>query len=258
MRKGCTLFMLPKTVSVIKSFICVYCTYLLRLHCIFRHLIAFFDVNTKPLIVYIFLFTEIIKVGDKKVHQIELIPSEQLIAVISGRNGHVRLYPMAALDDRDAEFCKIAETKGCQTLVSGTIRHGSLTCLFVAMKKTDKVIIYELNKSKTRHRKLRDIITPGSVQWMGLQGDKLCVGFQSGFLRYNLQGDGAVNSLLHPDDHTLAFIEHERLDALCLVEISSKELLLCFNSIGVYVDCQGRRSRQQELMWPAKPTSCRE
>ncbi|XP_067222633.1 serine/threonine-protein kinase MRCK alpha isoform X8 [Chanodichthys erythropterus] len=203
---------------------------------------------------------EIIKVGDKKVHQIELIPSEQLIAVISGRNGHVRLYPMTALDDRDArdaEFCKIAETKGCQTLVSGTIRHGSLTCLFVAMKKSDKVFIYELNKSKTRHRKLRDIIVPASVQWMGLQGDKLCVGFQSGFLRYNLQGDGTVNSLLHPDDHTLAFIEQLSLDALCLVEISSKELLLCFSSIGVYVDCQGRRSRQQELMWPAKPTTCR-
>lgn len=163
---------------------------------------------------------------------------------------------MTALDDRDGEFYKIAETKGCQTLVSGTIR--SLTCLFVAMKKSDKVIIYELNKSKTRHRKLRDIIVPASVQWMGLQGDKLCVGFQSGFLRYSLQGDGAINSLLHPDDHTLAFIDQLSLDALCLVEISSKELLLCFSSIGVYVDCQGRRSRQQELMWPAKPTTCRE
>ncbi|XP_052476159.1 serine/threonine-protein kinase MRCK alpha isoform X3 [Carassius gibelio] len=201
---------------------------------------------------------DIIKVGDnKKVRQIELIPSEQLIAVISGRNGHVRLYPMAALDDREADFHKIAETKGCQTLVSGTIRQGSLTYLFVYMKKPDKVMIYELNKSKTRHRKLWDILVPGSVQWMGLQGDKLCVGFQSGFLRYNLQGDGSPTSLLHPDDHTLAFIQQLRLDALCAVEISSKELLLCFSSIGVYVDCQGRRSRQQELMWTAAPTACR-
>uniref|UniRef100_A0A672S7M0 non-specific serine/threonine protein kinase n=1 Tax=Sinocyclocheilus grahami TaxID=75366 RepID=A0A672S7M0_SINGR len=202
---------------------------------------------------------EIIKVGDnKKVHQIQLIPSEQLIAVISGRNGHVRLYPMAALDDREADFHKIAETKGCQTLVSGTIRQGSLTYLFVSMKKPDKVMIYELNKSKTRHRKLRDIFVPGSVQWMGLQGDKLCVGFQSGFLHYDLQGDGTTSYLLHPDDHTLAFIEQLSLDALCAVEISSKEQLLCFSSIGVYVDCQGRRSRQQELMWTATPTACRD
>lgn len=37
------------------------------------------------------------------------------------------------------------------------------------------------------------------------------------------------------------------------MEISSKELLLCFSAIGVYVDSQGRRSRQQELMWPAVP-----
>lgn len=205
-----------------------------------------------------FCQSEIIKVGDnKRVHQIELIPSEQLIAVISGRNGHVRLYPMAALDDRDIEFHKIAETKGCQTVVTGTIRHGSLTCLFVAMKKPDKVIIYELNKTKTRHRKVRDIPVPGTVQWMGLQGEKLCVGFQSGFLRYNLQGDAAPVSLLHPDDHTLGFVELLNLDALCAVEISGKELLLCFSSIGVYVDCQGRRSRQQELMWPAAPTACR-
>ncbi|TRY55362.1 hypothetical protein DNTS_019036, partial [Danionella cerebrum] len=200
---------------------------------------------------------EIIKVGDnKRVHQIELIPSEQLIAVISGRNGHVRLYPMAALDDREAESYKIADTRGCQTLVSGTIRHGSLTCLFVAMKKPDKVIIYELNKSKVRHRKLRDVLVPGAVQWMGLQGDKLCVGFQSGFLRYSLQGDGVICTLLHPEDSTLSFIEHLSLSALCAVEISSKELLLCFSSIGVYVDFQGRRSRQQELMWPAMPTTC--
>uniref|UniRef100_A0A8C1SSV4 non-specific serine/threonine protein kinase n=1 Tax=Cyprinus carpio TaxID=7962 RepID=A0A8C1SSV4_CYPCA len=200
---------------------------------------------------------DIIKVGDnKKVRQIELIPSEQLIAVISGRNGHVRLYPMTALDDREANFNKIAETKGCQALVSGTIRQGSLTYLFVYMKKPDKVMIYELNKSKTRHRKLRDIFIPGSLQWMGLQGDKLCVGIQAGFLRFNLQGDEPPFSLLHPDDHTLAFIEQLRLDALCAVEISSKELLLCFSSIGVYVDCQGRRSRQQELMWTATPTAC--
>uniref|UniRef100_A0A673ME29 non-specific serine/threonine protein kinase n=1 Tax=Sinocyclocheilus rhinocerous TaxID=307959 RepID=A0A673ME29_9TELE len=181
---------------------------------------------------------DIIKVGDnKKVRQIELIPSEQLIAVISGRNGHVRLYPMAALDDREADFHKIAETKGCPTLVSGTIRQGSLTYLFVYMKKPDKVMIYELNKSKTRHRKLRDIFVPGSVQWMGLQGDKLCVGFQSGFLRYNLQGDGTTSCLLHPDDHTLAFIEQLRLDALCAVEISITDCLvadvvpiICYNA----------------------------
>ncbi|KAM9465915.1 serine/threonine-protein kinase MRCK alpha isoform 3-T3 [Clarias gariepinus] len=198
---------------------------------------------------------EIVKVGDnKKVHLIDLIPSEQLLAVISGRNRHVRLFSMASLDDRDTEFYKLPETKGCQTLVSGMVKHGVRPCLCVAMKR--QVICYELCKGKTRYRKLRELQVPGAVQWMALQGDKLCVGYQAGFLRYSLQGDGPPISLLHPEDHTLAFIGQLGLDALCAVEISSKELLLCFSSIGVYVDCQGRRSRQQELMWPAVPTAC--
>ncbi|XP_027767026.1 serine/threonine-protein kinase MRCK alpha isoform X6 [Empidonax traillii] len=198
---------------------------------------------------------EIIRVGDnKKVHQIELIPSEQLIAVISGRNRHVRLFPMAALDGRETEFYKLAETKGCQSIVSGHVRHGALTCLCVAMKR--QVLCYELNQSKMRHKKIKEIQVQGNVQWMSIFSDRLCVGYQSGFLKYPLHGEGSPYSLLHPDDHTLSFISQQPTDAICAVEISNKEYLLCFSSVGVYVDCQGRRSRQQELMWPATPSSC--
>uniref|UniRef100_A0A8C5JA54 Serine/threonine-protein kinase MRCK alpha n=1 Tax=Junco hyemalis TaxID=40217 RepID=A0A8C5JA54_JUNHY len=198
---------------------------------------------------------EIIRVGDnKKVHQIELIPSEQLIAVISGRNRHVRLFPMAALDGRETDFYKLAETKGCQAIVSGHVRHGALTCLCVAMKR--QVLCYELNQSKTRHKKIKEIQVQGNVQWMSIFSDRLCVGYQSGFLKYPLHGEGGAYSLLHPDDHTLSFISQQPTDAICAVEISTKEYLLCFSSVGVYVDCQGRRSRQQELMWPATPSSC--
>nr|XP_056709922.1 serine/threonine-protein kinase MRCK alpha isoform X4 [Euleptes europaea] len=197
---------------------------------------------------------EIIRVGDnKKVHQIELIPNEQLIAVISGRNRHVRLFPMTALDGRETEFYKLAETKGCQTIVSGQVRHGALTCLCVAMKR--QVLCYELNHSKTRHKKIKEIQVAGNVQWMAIFSEQLCVGYQSGFLKYPLHGEGNPHSLLHPDDHTLSFIAQQPSDAICAVEISNKEYLLCFSSVGVYVDCQGRRSRQQELMWPATPSS---
>lgn len=198
---------------------------------------------------------EIIRVGDnKKVHQIELIPSEQLIAVISGRNRHVRLFPMTALDGRETEFYKLAETKGCQSIVSGHMRHGALTCLCVAMKR--QVLCYELNQSKTRHKKIKEIQVQGNVQWMSVFSERLCVGYQSGFLKHPLHGEGSPYSLLHPDDHTLSFISQQPTDAICAVEISNKEYLLCFSSVGVYVDCQGRRSRQQELMWPATPSSC--
>uniref|UniRef100_A0A8C5XE47 Serine/threonine-protein kinase MRCK alpha n=1 Tax=Microcebus murinus TaxID=30608 RepID=A0A8C5XE47_MICMU len=198
---------------------------------------------------------EIIRVGDnKKIHQIELIPNDQLVAVISGRNRHVRLFPMSALDGRETDFYKLAETKGCQTITSGKVRHGALTCLCVAMKR--QVFCYELFQSKTRHRKFKEIQVPYNVQWMAIFSEQLCVGFQSGFLRYPLNGEGSPYSMLHSNDHTLSFIAHQPMDAICAVEISSKEYLLCFNSIGIYTDCQGRRSRQQELMWPANPSSC--
>ncbi|XP_033874262.3 serine/threonine-protein kinase MRCK alpha-like isoform X3 [Acipenser ruthenus] len=198
---------------------------------------------------------EIIRVGDnKKVHQIELIPSEQLMAVISGRNRHVRLFPMSALDGRETDFYKLVETKGCQTIVSGQVRQGALTCLCVAMKR--QVICYELNQSKSRHKKIKEIQVPGNVQWMAMYSERLCVGYQSGFMKYSLPGEANPINLLHHDDHTLSFITHQGMDTICAVEISNKEYLLCFSSIGVYVDCQGRRSRQQELMWPALPISC--
>lgn len=71
----------------------------------------------------------------------------------------------------------------------------------------------------------------------------------------SVHGDVSPVNLLHHEDHTLAFIPQQGLDALCAVEISTKELLLCFSAIGVYVDSQGRRSRQQELMWPATPNA---
>ncbi|XP_063079682.1 serine/threonine-protein kinase MRCK alpha isoform X2 [Engraulis encrasicolus] len=212
---------------------------------------------------------EIIRVGDsKKVHQVELIAPEQLLAVVCGRNRQVRLLSAASLDGRDLEPVKMADTKGCQALAWGQARqgHGGLTCLCVAMKR--QVVVYELNKTKTRHRRIREIQVPGVVQWMAVQSDRLCVGWQAGFARYSLPGEGSGStgstlgavSLLHPDDPTLTFLSQQPLpssgDALCAVELSAKELLLCFGCLGVYVDWQGRRSRQQELMWPATPTAC--
>ncbi|XP_059354445.1 serine/threonine-protein kinase MRCK alpha-like isoform X1 [Carassius carassius] len=196
---------------------------------------------------------EIVRVGDiKKVHHIELMPKEHLMAVISGRNRQVCLIPMAGFDGREIDKNKVADTKNCQALVSGVVRNN--TCFCLAIKR--QISCYEINKSKSRYCHLVDIQAPGSVQWMAFFGQQLCVGYQACFMRYSLHEDIPPFSMLHPDDPTLAFIKAENLDALCAVDISNKELLLCFSKIAVYVDTHGRRSRQQELMWPATPTAC--
>lgn len=89
--------------------------------------------------------SEIIRVGDnKKVYQIDPIPQEHLLAVISGKNRHVRLIPMVALDGRETDSQKLVETKGCQRIASGPVRNSSLMCLCVAMKT--KIICYEVRE----------------------------------------------------------------------------------------------------------------
>lgn len=204
-----------------------------------------------------FICVEITRIGDiKKVHQIELIPNGQMVAVISGRSHRVQLLPFLALDGRKTDVHMLAETKGCQIMTSGTICQGAHTCLCVARRS--QVFCYELFWSKKiSHRKFKEFQIPTNVQWMTIFSEQLCVGFQSGFLRYPLRREGIPYRMLHSHDPTLAFITCQPVDALCAVEISSTEYLLCFKSIGIYTDNRGLRSRSIELMWPATPTYCR-
>lgn len=95
-----------------------------------------------------FFLLEIVRVGDiKKVHHIELMPTEHLLAVISGRNRQVCLVPMAGLDGREIDKNKVADTKNCQALVSGVVRNG--TCFCLAIKR--QISCFEIHKSKSRH-----------------------------------------------------------------------------------------------------------
>nr|CAB3229242.1 serine/threonine-protein kinase MRCK alpha [Phallusia mammillata] len=197
---------------------------------------------------------EIVKIGDaKKIYAIEVLRNEDMIAVVSGRNRHIRLHTITALDGSDAEAIKIEETKGCTVLASGAVRQGSTTCLCVAMKK--HVFIYEMNNTRLRHRKVKDLMLPSPAQWMSVISERLCAGYVSGFALFSIQGNGKPIPLLYYDDNSLAFLYQPPVDAFCAVEISGKECMLCFGTCGVYVGWDGRRTRQQELMWPAPPTS---
>ncbi|KAM7164876.1 serine/threonine-protein kinase MRCK beta isoform 1-T1 [Macrochelys suwanniensis] len=198
----------------------------------------------------------IVRVADcKKVYQIELAPKEKIIILICGRNHHVHLYPWASLDGSESNFdMKLPETKGCHLIITRTLKKSSLTCLFVAVKR--QVLCYEIHRTKPFHKKFTEIQAPGNVQWMAVFKDKLCVGYQSGFSLLNIQGDGQSINLVNPNDPSLMFLSQQSFDALCAVELSNEEYLLCFSHMGVYVDSQGRRSRMQELMWPATPVAC--
>lgn len=198
----------------------------------------------------------IVRAADcKKVYQIELAPREKIVILLCGRNHHVHLYPWSTLDGAEGSFdIKLPETKGCQLLATATLRKSSSTCLFVAVKRL--ILCYEIQRTKPFHRKFTELVAPGHVQWMAVFKDRLCVGFPSGFSLLSIQGDGQPLDLVNPADPSLAFLSQQSFDALCAVELKSEEYLLCFSHMGLYVDPQGRRSRMQELMWPAAPVAC--
>ncbi|XP_077861643.1 serine/threonine-protein kinase MRCK beta [Saccoglossus kowalevskii] len=197
---------------------------------------------------------EILRIGDgKRAYQIEVLHDEQMLVVISGKGRHLRLFPMTALDGYEMEGIKLQETKGCSMFTIGTIRQGSTTCICAAVKR--HVFVYELNRTKIRHKKIKDIQLPNSAQWLGVFGGRLIAGYVSGFGVFSIQGEGFPHTLLNPEDASLKYLMTSPVDALCAVEVSSKEFLLCFATLGVYVDINGRRSSFQELMWPSPPVA---
>lgn len=198
----------------------------------------------------------IVRAADcKKVHQIELAPKEKIVVLLCGRSHHVHLCPWSSLDGAEGSFdIKLPETKGCQLIATATLTRSSATCLFVAVKRL--VLCYEIQRTKPFHRKFSELAAPGHVQWMAVFKDRLCVGYPSGFSLLSIQGDGQSLNLVNPNDPSLTFLSQQSFDALCAVELKSEEYLLCFSHMGLYVDPQGRRSRMQELMWPAAPVAC--
>ncbi|KAJ8409079.1 hypothetical protein AAFF_G00241000 [Aldrovandia affinis] len=119
-----------------------------------------------------------------------------------------------------------------------------------------QVLCYEVCRAKPHHRKLWEVQAPGPVQWLGMVRERLCVGYPSGFALLSLQGESSPVSLVSPTDPSLSFLSQQPLDALHALEVGASEHLLCFSQLGVYVDALGRRSRTQELMWPAMPIAC--
>ena len=73
--------------------------------------------------------------------------------VILGKNRHIRLYPLSAIDGHDTEPVKIAESKGCSMFATGAIHGNKANCLCVAVKR--HVYVYELNRTKYRHLKIK-------------------------------------------------------------------------------------------------------
>jgi len=64
-----------------------------------------------------------------------------------------------------------------------------------------------------------------------------------------------VSALVHAENTLLGFLTYSAVDALRCIELARGEFLLVFHTLAVYVDSQGRKSRDREIMYPAVPTA---
>ncbi|XP_064397756.1 serine/threonine-protein kinase MRCK alpha-like isoform X2 [Halichondria panicea] len=191
----------------------------------------------------------------RKVSHIRILQEEGLIALLAGRTRLcVRLISLSALDSGDLRnaVIKVPETEGANVFTTGSL--GPTVYVCAAVK--NKVVILEVNRTKQRYEKKKEVTLPLQVECMQMFNEKLCVGYQSGFSLIHIYMDEKSQSLVHSDDLTLGFIRLNSLPAMYAVEINNgQEYILCFNMVGVYVNGQGRRSRKQELLWHSAPVS---
>ncbi|XP_076355418.1 serine/threonine-protein kinase MRCK alpha-like isoform X1 [Tachypleus tridentatus] len=202
---------------------------------------------------------EMAKIGDgKKVSQIEYIEDEQLLIVITAKQRQLRLIPVGALDGHEVEWIKVPDTKGCVTFCVSSLeavdRATGLHYYFTAAVKR-QLTIYEITRMKVRHQKYKEIQLPGQPQCLDVFGEKICVGVSCNFYLYSLEDDSGPTCMIPLDSIEFAFLRHSPMDALLSAELPNNEYLLVFSQLGVYVNKDGVKSREKELMFTASPTA---
>ncbi|XP_068922382.1 serine/threonine-protein kinase MRCK gamma [Petaurus breviceps papuanus] len=192
---------------------------------------------------------DIFQVGEcKRVQRLAVSQPAGLLAVLCGRGPSVRLFALDELESSEAAGAKIAESRGCQSLAAGRVLQASTAVLCVAVKR--QVLCYQLGPGPGPwHRRIRELQVSGPVQSLALVGDRLCVGAAGAFALYPLLNEAAPLVL----GSGLAAEGPGPSEALGAVELSLSEFLLLLSTAGIYVDRTGKRSRSQELLWPAAP-----
>lgn len=207
---------------------------------------------------------EISKIGEsKKIYEIFYLSDEQLLMILCGKQRTVKLLPIRALEVNDVEWIKISDSKYCVTACYGLIRRvpQNIYCVVLATKKSNgtHITVYEINRNKARHHKICEFLVTYHVQSLQILSDmRLAVGHQSGFTAYFLEGEAHAMPLVHPENQLNNFLMYSTADAWRVIELTQSgqngEFLLVFQTLAIYVDMQGRKSRDREIMYPAVPT----
>lgn len=111
-----------------------------------------------------------------------------IVQIGTSKDRHIRLIPTAALDGRDLKWIKVNETKNCHLMCWGKGRSttgiGGNHYFAVAVQKS--VIVYQIDRSEKRHRKLWERAVSGQAQTLRIWNGKLIMGYPSSFRMFDL------------------------------------------------------------------------
>jgi len=107
----------------------------------------------------------------------------------TGRQKSVRLLPLAMLENDKAECVKLEDHRACSLICTGLVGQGTSVSLCIACKRM--IYVYELNRTKQRCRRVKEVTCPGIIQYVAICNERLCIGYPSSFAIYSIQGEGA-------------------------------------------------------------------
>lgn len=124
--------------------------------------------------------------NSKKILMAHYSPKDQLVIVLAGKQRHVKLIPTRGLDQENIEWIKVTETKGATTFCVSSSSAGlsEMTFVSVAIKKT--LLIYQINRKKTRYSFWREIQMPLNIQTLTCHNQMVAVGTNSNFVVYHV------------------------------------------------------------------------
>jgi serine/threonine-protein kinase MRCK len=220
----------------------------------------------------------------KKALAVTFAPIDQLLVLLAGRQRVVRLLPTKALDHDNTECVKINETRGatCFAVCSPP----ALGCTFVCVASKKTLAIFEITRRRTRYCLQREIQSALNICSVSAHrdGELLAVGTCSNFVVYHVASrEQPPLYLVNQECNQLTYLLQNAIEPLACYPVSDNEWILLFARMfahlflnfflwlhlypllidrlvsfpdyGVYVDCQGRRSRESELQLPSLTTS---
>ena len=197
-------------------------------------------------------FTQVGEV--KAVVQLEVLVKQKLIVALAGSSRSVRIWPTSALDGVPSWPIQLDITKGASTFAIGECF--GRTMMAVGVKK--RLMIFELD-ARHRFAKLSDSALPDQASCLRFFGERLVVGLPS-LRQFRALALGNLDNLTAVEmpsrsEPRLAWISSTSHLAPAAIFGFKDELLLCYNSIGVFVDITGRQTRPLELRWASAPVA---